>query len=261
MNQQDLDRLAEAAKLLENPGWAARITNFIGMPIEWAVKRLPKGANEIISRATMKALQQALKVAVLTMDHSYRGRPLKGLHKSSVTIFGGMGGFFGLAGLAVELPISTVIMLRSIADIARSEGENIGDIDTQLACVQVFALGGIRSGDDAAETGYYAVRVALARTISEAGEYIVQKGLVEEGAPILVRLIARIAARFDAVVTEKAAAEIIPVIGAAGGAALNLLFMSHFQAMARGHFMVRRLEHQYGRDIVKKEYEKMVSTL
>lgn len=31
-------------------------------------------------------------------------------------------------GLPVELPFSTAIMLRSIADIARSEGEDLDDI-------------------------------------------------------------------------------------------------------------------------------------
>ncbi len=261
MDEQDLIRLTEAVKLLENPDWATRITNLIGMPIEWAVKSLPKGASDIISRATMKALEKALGGAVLTMDPNYRGSPFRGLHRGAVILFGGLGGFFGLPGLAVELPISTVLMFRSIADIARSEGENIGRIETQLACIQVFALGGTRRGNDAVETGYYALRVGLAKAVSEAGEYIVQKGLVEEGAPVIVRLLARIAVRFDAVVTEKAAAEIIPVIGAAGGAAINLLFIHHFQKMARGHFMVRSLERKYGQDIARKEYEKIAKTL
>ena len=47
--------------------------------------------------------------------------------------------------LPIELPVSTIIMLRSIADIARSEGEDLSDPESALSCVQVFALGG-RSG-------------------------------------------------------------------------------------------------------------------
>jgi hypothetical protein len=43
------------------------------------------------------------------------------LHKALATASGGA---FGLASLPIELPVSTIIMLRSIADIARSEGEN-----------------------------------------------------------------------------------------------------------------------------------------
>ena len=38
--------------------------------------------------------------------------------------------------------MSTIIMLRSIAEIARSEGEDLSDPETALSCVQVFALGG-----------------------------------------------------------------------------------------------------------------------
>ncbi|HEY5472580.1 MAG TPA: EcsC family protein, partial [Candidatus Limnocylindrales bacterium] len=88
-----------------------------------------------------------------------------------------------------------------------------------------------------------------------AAEYITARGVTDEGAPVLLRLIARIAARFDVVVGEKMAAEAVPVIGAVSGAAINLLFVSTFQKAAAGHFTVRRLERAYGADAVKSEYE------
>ncbi len=261
MNESDLKRLEEAAKLLENPQWIARMTNRIGMPIDWAIKRLPKNASSMITKATEKAITKALAVAVSTMDRTYRGKPFKWSHRFAAVTAGGAGGFFGLPGLAIELPLSTVIMLRSVADIARSEGENIGNIDAQLACVQVFALGGSKRMDDASETGYYAVRIALTRALTEAGEFIAEKGFVEEGAPVIVRLIARIASRFGVVVSEKAAAEAVPIVGAAGGATVNLLFMSHFQSMARGHFIIRSLERKWGDEVVKKEYERITEEI
>ena len=49
-----------------------------------------------------------------------------------------LGCFFAMYALAIELPFSTAIMLRSIAGIARQEGENLDDIDARLACVSVF---------------------------------------------------------------------------------------------------------------------------
>src|ERR1700746_681884 len=64
------------------------------------------------------------------------------LHRALATASGAAGGTFGLAALPVELPVSTTIMLRSIADIARSEGEDLSDPEAALACVEVFALGG-----------------------------------------------------------------------------------------------------------------------
>jgi hypothetical protein len=261
MNESDLKRLEEAAKLLENPGWIAKITNMLGMPIDWAIRSLPKGASSMITKATERAITKALVVAVSTMDRKYRGKPFTWSHRFAVVTAGGAGGFFGLPGLVIELPISTAIMLRSIADIARSEGEHIGNIDAQLACVEVFALGGSKRIDDASETGYYAVRIALTRALTEAGEFIAEKGFVEEGASVIVRLIARIASRFGVVVSEKAAAEAVPIVGAAGGATVNLLFIHHFQSIARGHFIIRSLERKWGEEVVKKEYERIAKKL
>jgi hypothetical protein len=74
---------------------------------------------------------------------------------------------------------------------------------------------------------------------------------------VLVRLISQIAARFGVIVTEKLAAQAVPVIGAFGGAAVNAAFADHFQAMARGHFTVRRLERHYGHEVVRFEYERI----
>ena len=124
-----------------------------------------------------------------------------------------------------------------------------------------FALGGRSRGDNAAETAYYAVRAALTRTLSEAAEFIAQRGVVEEGTPIVIRVMANLASRFGVIVTDKMAAEMIPILGAVGGASINLLFISHFQSAARGHFIVRRLERKYGEELVKKEYEKVLGEL
>jgi hypothetical protein len=73
-------------------------------------------------------------------------------------------------GLPVELPLSTTVMLRSIADIARSEGEDLSDIDAKLACISVFALGARPTRDDNAEIGYFTVRAALAEALPRAAE-------------------------------------------------------------------------------------------
>ncbi len=94
-------------------------------------------------------------------------------------------------------------MFRSIADIARSEGEDIQSIETCLACLEVFALGGSSDKDNAAESGYYAVRALMAKQVSEAAKYIVEKGIAEEGGAALVCLIAVIASRFGSIFTHE----------------------------------------------------------
>lgn len=93
--------------------------------------------------------------------------------------------------------------VRSIADIARSEGENLKSDDTKKACIEVFALGGQSKSDDASESGYFAVRTLLARSVTEASEFLLEKTLAEEGAPALVKLIATVSTRFGIQVTEK----------------------------------------------------------
>jgi hypothetical protein len=42
-----------------------------------------------------------------------------------------------------------------------------------------------------------------------------------------------------------------------GGAAVNYAFIEHFQDVARGHFVVRRLERVYGKNLVRTEYERL----
>ena len=254
----DRASLARAKALLENPGAAATVTNLIGMPIERALALLPERWADAVNAATRKSLETALKAALLTLDDAPPSRSREFLHKLAVAATGAGGGAFGLAGLPVELPLSTTIMLRSVADIARSEGESLAAPEGKLACLEVFALGGRRPNDDATESAYFAVRGVLAKAISEAAQFITEKGLVEEGAPALVRLVAQVASRFGAAVSEKVAAQAVPVVGAAAGAAINLLFIDHFQDTARGHFVVRRLERAYGAELVRAEYRAAV---
>jgi hypothetical protein len=245
-----------AKRLLEHPGYAGRVTNLIGMPIEAAANALPAGWAKRISVLTTDSLTKCLNIAIGTLRASAVSSFPK-LHSAAAAFTGAVGGAFGFAGLAVELPVSTVIMLRSIADIGRRNGENLSHSEVQLACLMVFSLGG-KTRSDASESGYYAARIALAKAMSEATLYLSRHGVTREGAPAMVRLIAQIAARFNVQVSQKAAAMMVPIIGAAGGALVNTLFINHFQDMARGHFTVRRLERVYGADVVGAAYLALV---
>jgi EcsC protein family len=235
LSYEDQEALRYAKALLENPGLAAKITGLIGMPIEKALQLLPGKWAQVVNEATRKSLETALQAALLTLDDKPKSNSWEFLHKLAVVATGAGGGALGLLGLPVELPLSTTIMLRSIADIARSEGERLRTPDAKLACLEVFALGGPSKSDDASESAYFLMRAALAKSVSEAAGYIAQRGLVEEGAPAIVRLIAQLATRFGVNVSEKVAAQAVPVIGAAGGVVVNVLFIDHFQEMARGH--------------------------
>ncbi|MDY6932628.1 MAG: EcsC family protein [Spirochaetota bacterium] len=257
ISENDIDELKYAKDLLENPGFAAKITNVLGSTIEKGFDFVPIKMSEIILHAARESLMKALEFAVITMDDRKKSSSSNFFHKMSVAATGAIGGAFGLPALGVELPVSTIIMLRSIADIARSEGEMIKSIETKLSCLQVFALGGESNADDATDSGYFMLRSALAYQVTEASKYIIEKGIYDKGAPAIIRLISTIASRYGVNISKKIAAQAVPVVGAGGGALINTIFINHYQDMARGHFIVRRLERIYGTEAIQLLYEKL----
>ncbi|MFV0436532.1 MAG: EcsC family protein [Desulfopila sp.] len=254
MSPEDRDDLCYAKTLLENPGLAARITSVLGAPLERGFDLLPKGWHELVAKATSKALDVAIHSAVLALKRGHGGESANRLHKLFVAGVGAAGGFWGLPAITLELPVSTTVMLRSIADIARSEGHDLDDPLVKVSCVEVFAFGGSQRADDGANSGYFGVRTMLGKAVRDAAEYLAVAKIGEGSAPVLVRLISLVAGRFGVQVTEKIAAQSLPFLGAAGGAMINTLFIDHFQNMARGHFIVLRLEKIYGREVVRRCY-------
>ncbi|AOH37520.2 EcsC family protein [Luteimonas sp. JM171] len=253
----ELDRLRHARKLLENPGLAAQLANAVGAPMEYVMaRRLPASVTRLIESTTRAALEQSLRLATATLRRGgARPAARTRVHTFAAAAAGAAGGAFGFAGLAVELPVTTTMILRSIADIARSHGEDLDDPAVTLACFEVLTMGGRSSSDDGAESGYFAARAVLAHQVAAAAEYIAAHGLAANGGPAIVQLLASIASRFSVRLSQKVAAQAVPVVGAVSGATLNTLFMRHFQRMAEGHFTVRALERTHGADAVRKAYE------
>src|ERR671937_205473 len=60
MSQGNLDDLRYAKSLLENPGLAAKITNYLGKPIEKGFERLPARWSDVVSDAVRASLRRAL---------------------------------------------------------------------------------------------------------------------------------------------------------------------------------------------------------
>jgi EcsC protein family len=252
------------------------LSAIIGRQVSAIGSIIPANISEIANKAAEAAIRSVLNFSFRSLAKTPL-RDRRGMHKSLAVLAGAAGGAFGFSGLTVELPFSTTIMLRSIADIARGEGEDLSDPKTALACLEVFALGGRADADKnirfpeidvadynfeegaALETGYFAVRALLAKSVTEAASYLSGRGVVNEVAPALVRLVAQIGSHFGVVVSQKLVAQSVPLIGAAGGAAINYAFADHFQTTARGHFTILRLERQYGVGVVRAEYERLLN--
>lgn len=258
MQQADFISLVQAAQSLESMSLATRMSQLVGMPIEKAMAVLPGHWSTIVTRITKAALKKALDGALFSLKPA-PVKPSNTIHKILASLSGAVGGAFGITALAIELPISATIMLRSIADIARSEGEDLENMDTKMACLTVFALSGGGAESESADTSYYAVRSFLTKALSDSASHIGVRGLSKEGAPALIKLLSAVSTRFSIPVSEKLVAQTLPAIGLVGGASINLLFINHYQKMAKAHFTVRRLERRYGEALVKRVYTEIVS--
>lgn len=270
-NLADYKDLKKAVNLLQSPSITAKISNLIGSPIETAVKKLPPSATGKIQKAVEAALTKAAEAALWSMKNTpHEGASTK-LHKLMAAASGALGGAFGFATLFAELPLSTVIMMRAVADVARSEGFDLNDFSTKKACIEVFGLGGHTKSDDGTDTGYYVMRtftteatsvlykelleVAARQAAAQQTAASVHHFTGDQAGKALAKVIESVAKAFGVTITEKMAAQFVPVVGAVTGASLNMLFTDFYQDMARGHFIVRRLEAKYGFELIKAEYK------
>ena len=239
LSPEDKAILQAAKSKMENIGWAMKGLNKMGNVIETKINLLPQKQQKWLQQLSYKVLHTVVKSNLLSMKESkLNATPLNKTYKALVTTSGAVGGAFGASAFAVDLTLTTKLMMRSIMDIARNEGEDLTTLDTQLACLQVFALGGKSRHDDSLETGYYASKIAINSAV-KGGTSVMTKaleGVFAGGAQPLLQAIAIIASRFSVQVSEKFVAQAIPIIGAAGGASINLAFMQHFQRMAEDSF-------------------------
>lgn len=262
--------IEQAVAYLEDPSFLMRVANLVGRPADSLLERMPDRARKLVARASEAALRKALDWAIASLGDE---GATPGVHSASAGALGGLGGFLGMAALPIELPATTVVMLRSIAAIARAEGADLSDPEVRLECLSVLAMGGhMPSPIDASfegeespladmESSYWTARLGMAIALRSAARQLggltgrqLASELAAGASPMLARLIGMVASRFQVVVGEKAVAQAVPVLGAAAGAALNVAFAEHFSTVARHHFVLRRLEKQRGAAAVQAGY-------
>lgn len=161
---EDRATLLLAKQNMEEIGWVMEGLNQFGNIIDKRLDMLPHKQQQWLQKISYKVLFNVVKANLLSMKQNKQKKipPLNMVYKAMVTSSGAIGGAFGATAFAVDLGLTTKFMMRSIMDIARSQGgENIEELDTQLACLQVFALGGKTKHDDNLDTGYFATRIAL----------------------------------------------------------------------------------------------------
>src|SRR6516162_4664935 len=155
--------IRDAVRYLERPSYLMRVANVVGMPIEAIASRVVPDRVMAITHAAVNRLMQlaASTVNVTTViDRNFEEQYASSawtnrIHMLATVVSGGLGGALGFPGLAIELPLTTGIMFRSIAAIAADFGEDLSDPQTRVECVGVFSHGGPTSSDDAIESAYW----------------------------------------------------------------------------------------------------------
>lgn len=262
--------LQGALDRLRHPSFAERLNRTIGKPIHKGLSMLPAKVQNRVATSVESALSKALDWVLLTMDLEADAlSPKNHTHRWMAASTGFAGGFFGGWTALAEIPVSTGIMLRTIADIARSEGEDLSTSEARLSCLLVLGFDG--TGDSSAQgnvvdersgvAAYFAVRSGMNAMVQEAvthltGSVVGGTGLAHMGRdtslPVLMELTRLIATRYGVIVSEELALQWVPVIGGLGGATVNYLFTQHFQNIAHAHFTIRRLERTYGVEVVQQ---------
>ncbi|MDD9722555.1 EcsC family protein [Sulfitobacter sp. PR48] len=214
----ELDRLAKRYRAAN--GLGMNVLNLIGGSAENLLDRLPKALRTNLERATLSALQQAMKAA-----HSSRSvvpDQKSWLNHAVSAAMGAAGGAGGLPTALAELPVTTTLLLRVIQGVAVEHGFDPGAENVQFDCVQVFAAAGPLSGDDGADLGFLAARMTLTGKAVQA-------------------VVHRVAPKLAIVMGQKLAAQTVPVLGAVAGAATNYAYTSYYQEIAHVHFGLRKL--------------------
>lgn len=260
--EEDLALLHKAKKQLTSVPFVMKALNTLGTPIEKGITLIPEKYQTKITQTIKKALELSVKANLKTLKtNKISSSASNRMYKVVTTGTGFAGGFFGIAGFTADVLLSTKFLMRSIMDIARSQGEDITDPEVQIQCLQVFALGGVSPEDDALDSSYYGTRIALDQALSQLATTMAKQGTkkflqaIAASTPGAVGgFMNKIISRYSVQVLDKFAAQAIPIVGAATGAGLNLIFLTHFQKIALAHFTIRRLERQYGNEAIMEAY-------
>lgn len=261
----DWQSLEHAVRYLESSSWAEKLAASLGIPVEKLMGRLPDALKGRLEGMIESMLSRAYDMALATQQAEAHASNSNAGHKLMALGLGAAGGFFGTPALLLEIPATTIVILRSIADIAASHGEDLETEEARMACLEVFAIGAGEPDEErhAEESmfrsSYFATRAMLAQQVTIAVRSLAAGGSLETGS-LLAKLIARIAPRFGIVVSQKAAAQAVPVLGAIGGATVNTLFIDHYQQTAEAHFSVRELQRKYGDSKIQQAYEQLATS-
>lgn len=228
-NQIEIEALAK--RYSDANGLMMKLVNLAAGKLESGLSVLPAGVKKQLDDVTKLALKASYEAAAWTnVDTGSRGimsraaGKLSGdqVHKAAAVATGAAGGLGGVGTTVVEIPVTISLIFRSVQNIAAQYGEDPSSTEVKLECIKVFGTGAISGDLDDIDTGFVGAKI------------IITGGAAE-------KLIASIAPKFAAMMTNKLAAQTVPVLGAITGAGINYAFVEYYQQMAHVRFGLRKV--------------------
>ncbi|MFE3837665.1 EcsC family protein [Pseudogemmobacter sonorensis] len=199
--------------------------NRFGGKLEAQIAVLPDALRRRIESATEQALSAAYGAARRGARH-LPAQDRKGTLAAAMAA-GAAGGAGGIATALAELPFTVTILLHAIRREAEAAGFDPDDPWIRAECLRCFSAGSPAAADDGIDTSFFSARLTLT-------------------GPAVQRLIATVAPRLSAALGQKLAAQAVPVLGAASGAALNAAFLRYYRETAAIRFALLRLAQEHG---------------
>lgn len=210
-------------------GPVVMILTRLGGSFERQLAALPEGLRMRVGQATEAALAASWGLADLGARALPKAAGKAGRHgtMAAAVASGAAGGAGGLATSLAELPVTVTVILHAIRAEAVAAGYDPADPSVRADCLKVFAAGSPLAGDDGVDTSFLSARMTLT-------------------GPALQQLIQTVAPKLAAALSQKLAAQAVPVLGAATGAALNAAYLAYYRELAAIRFALRRLGERHG---------------
>jgi hypothetical protein len=286
LSDEAYNELVSIAKIdLDADKWIINATDALGdfasKGIGKASKLLPKAVSSAIQNSVSSSLTWVLTQANKGVAGTHRNEKQLWLewvsgpwfHRIAAAASGAAGGSLGALTAAVDVGASTMLILRSVQEIAREYGEDLSEPEALADCLSVLAMGGPRSEDDDLDLEFWEIRLGLKIAIRD--DVLLKTmnaglkspiGKMAANSRIIAKLVEsemfkKVADRFGVKTLEAFAGKAVPVIGALSGAYINYAYVCYYQEMAHVLYRLKKLEKTYDKDQVISCYMMVVSTL
>lgn len=225
----EIDALAQ--QYADANGLLMKLINLAAGKLESGLAVLPastqKQLNDVIRLALNTSYEAAARTNVDTDSNGIVSRTVSKLsgdkaHKAAALATGAAGGLGGIGTTVVEIPVTISLIFRSVQNIAAQYDEDPTSLEVKLECIKVFGSGAISGDADGIDTGFVGAKIVITGGAAE-------------------KLIASVTPKFAAMMTNKLAAQTVPVLGAITGAGINYTFVDYYQQMAHVRFGLRKI--------------------